>query len=220
MWIEEGEKACRAPRDTHRETKKDTRTKRPEECVTLPVSGCHSLISRREQICQIQSLGSKADESAKTCPHCYRGNKHMRKCVCGDDTELYWDGELDPGKLSRSCVAPHLHGHTIRLFPNQLMVLICNFVTSGYGHTFTQKCSRLSPFCCRLDGFIPVWCMWVCLCFCWCQHMWQAKCVCRSVGRGESSAGWVERLRVLEGWASLSHGLWALFGPCSRLVIG
>lgn len=53
-------------------------------------------------------------------------------------------GNLTLGNERELLCLLHLHGHTIRLFLNQPMVLICNLVTSG-----EVPVAEVEPFRCR-----------------------------------------------------------------------
>ncbi len=82
---------------------------------------------------------------------------------------------------------PHLHGHTVRLFLNQLIALICNLLTSGCGNKITQK---IAAFSCRLQDFTPVrfMCIYECVRFCLCCAHVTAKCLCAGTSAGVRAA--------------------------------
>lgn len=149
----------------------------------------------------------------------------MRKCVCGDDKELKWDGELDPGKwagavfcficmvaltnyflINQQCLSVTLWPLATEINPPKVVVEFLSFFFLKISQFYTSVmhvivCARA----CLAHGASACVCM----------------CVCVGTSAGVRPAllkG--ERLLVSEGWASLSHGLWALSGPCSHLVIG
>lgn len=122
-------------------------------------------------------------------------------CVCGEGSQLGWDGEVNPGKWAGGCV--------------WLICIISLFYRPWcLAVTFWPLAMvKISKYAFALHKSILKLCVWVCACVLVCaQYMWQT--VCRSVGWGESSTSLEER------WASVSHGPWALFGLSSCLVIG
>lgn len=86
-------------------------------------------------------------------------------------------GNLTLGNEHELCL-PHLHGHTVRLFLNQLIVLICNLLTSGYGNKIHSKNSTLFVEDCRTLQ-LPDACTQMCVCASVCvMRMWRTTCVC------------------------------------------
>lgn len=131
--------------------------------------------------------------------------------VDGNDAELKWNGELDPGKWAQP-----------------LQCLICMVTPSDYFHinpyhvSVTYLAVRIHKKRVKenlLYVGIDLTTSLMCASFC-IRYMWRAVVCVSGVGRGESSAGWRQRLRVSERRTSLSHGLSALCGLASHLVIG
>lgn len=144
------------------------------------------------------------------------GNKHMRKCVCGDDTEFILRWGTWPWEMNSSCSVPHLHGHTVRQFLLKTMLHICNLVTSGYRILFFQKKRKKEA-----RSASNWWEFYTSL-----MHVLYCKCV--RVCVSEHRQGWEQRSSGRRGVVGVGgvgesfswplSPLWTLFSACDWLT--